>query len=56
MKLPLLKRIYNYFHPTLEDALKQVAITEDLAHSKEELERLKEMLEEFEKKMDCSKE
>lgn len=56
MKLPLLKRIHNYFHPTIQDALKQVAISEDLAHSKEELERLKKILEEFEKKMDYSKE
>ena len=44
-------RIRRFFCPTINEALWQYGIGESLPHSKKELERLKELIEEYEKKI-----
>ena len=44
-------RIRRFFCPTINEALWQYGIGEPLPHSKKELERLKELIEEYEKKI-----
>ena len=43
------RKVYDFFHPSLEDCLRDFAIVE-LAISHEEAERLREMLKEWEEK------
>lgn len=44
--------IRRYFNPTIEDALRQYGIGENLRCSSEELEELKKKLEEYEKQLE----
>lgn len=45
------ERIYRFFNPTIEDAIRQHTIYEDLRSTPEELARLKKIIEEYEKQI-----
>ncbi len=49
--LKLADRIRRYFRPTINEALREFGIGEPMPHSKEELEKLKKMLEDYEKQI-----